>query len=125
MGCLEFSWNRAWINLDLQSPNGLFNRLITAYDEPHRRYHSVQHLKECIAHFSDVLDLAFHPGEVEIALWFHDAIYDPRNKDNERRSAEWADQALHQAGATSEIQKLRPHHRTCRQTLPSDRINNC
>ncbi|MBC6962103.1 MAG: N-methyl-D-aspartate receptor NMDAR2C subunit [Nitrosomonas sp.] len=122
MGCLEFSWNRAWINLDLQSPNGLFNRLITAYDEPHRRYHSVQHLKECIAHFSDVLDLAFHPGEVEIALWFHDAIYDPRNKDNERRSAEWADQALHQAGATSEIQQ-RVHDliiATCHQTLPSE-----
>lgn len=122
MGCLEFSWNRAWINLDLQSPNGLFNRLITAYDEPHRRYHSVQHLKECIAHFSDVLDLAFHPGEVEIALWFHDAIYDPRNKDNERRSAEWADRALHQTGATSEIQQ-RVHDliiATCHQTLPSE-----
>lgn len=122
MGSLELSWNRAWINLDLQAPDGLFNQLITAYNEPYRSYHSLQHLKECIAHFSDVLDVAFHPGEVEIALWFHDAIYDSRNKDNERRSAEWAGQALNQAGATSETQQ-RVHDliiATCHQTVPSE-----
>jgi predicted metal-dependent HD superfamily phosphohydrolase len=68
----------------------LYQALIARYREPHRRYHTLQHLEECFERFDEVADLAPHPGEVELALWFHDAIYDPRRSDNERRSADWA-----------------------------------
>ncbi len=108
MTLLHASWDRAWANLSLPSAAGQFDRLLKAYDEPHRSYHTRQHLEECIGHFSRVVDLAHHPGEVEIALWFHDAVYDLQGADNERRSAEWALEALSQAGAGDAV-KARVH----------------
>lgn len=105
MPLLQGSWARAWHNLSLSPPSGLFERLLAAYDEPHRHYHSRQHLTECLGHFEDNLSLATAPGEVELALWFHDAIYDLRGKNNEQRSADWALQALDSVGAAGDVQR--------------------
>jgi predicted metal-dependent HD superfamily phosphohydrolase len=68
----------------------LFRDLVARYREPHRRYHTLQHLEECFARFDELRALAEHPREVELAIWFHDAIYDTRRSDNEARSAAWA-----------------------------------
>lgn len=94
MTLLPSSWAHAWPDLGLQPPSGLFEQLVRAYEEPQRHYHSLQHLSECLAHFEQARHLAKQPGEVAIALWFHDAIYDVRGKDNERRSADWAIRVL-------------------------------
>ncbi|MFP8777498.1 N-methyl-D-aspartate receptor NMDAR2C subunit [Hydrogenophaga sp. RWCD_12] len=99
------SWQRAWAALGLRAPDGLIQRLLDAWAEPQRRYHTQQHLRECLALLEPALDLAQHPGEVELALWFHDAVYDPQGKGNEARSADWACEALAQAGADSEAQQ--------------------
>lgn len=94
MSLLPSSWAGAWSDLGLQPPAGLLEQLILAYEEPQRHYHTLQHLSECLAHFEQVRHLAQQPGEVVIALWFHDAIYDVRGKDNERQSADWAIRVL-------------------------------
>jgi len=91
---LPTSWASAWSDLGLQPPSGLFDQLVRAYEEPQRHYHSLQHLSECLAHFEQARHLAKQPGEVAIALWFHDAIYDVRGKDNERQSTDWAIRVL-------------------------------
>lgn len=64
-----------------------------------------QHLDECFE-LLDTLDLVNDQrARIALALWFHDAIYDPRRRDNEARSAEWACRALDAAGAAPALQQ--------------------
>ena len=62
-------WRRTWIELGLPSSDADFADLAQRYGEPHRAYHTMQHLRECFAHFETARHLAEKPAEVEIALW--------------------------------------------------------
>ena len=96
-------WRYAWRQLGASTASeDLYHQLVACYSEPHRRYHTVQHLNECLTHFESLCTLADHADEVELALWFHDAIYDPSKKDNEKRSAEWARDSVLAAGVSRE-----------------------
>lgn len=75
-----------------------FAALADRYAEPHRHYHTARHVAECLEHFDSVCALCEHEAEVELALWFHDAIYDPRSKSNEAQSANWAQRVMRKAG---------------------------
>ena len=98
---LEQSWVRAWHGCGaLTEGDDIRCSLLACYGEPHRKYHTIQHLTECLNAFENVQTLPQRPSEVEAALWFHDAIYDVKRSDNELRSAEWAKEALASAGAT-------------------------
>ncbi len=97
------SWQRAWTGIGAAGEGGaLFAQLKAAHAEPQRHYHTLQHLGECLSAFDDARALAEHPHEVELALWFHDAIYDVKGHDNEQRSAGWARDALLAAGVAAE-----------------------
>jgi predicted metal-dependent HD superfamily phosphohydrolase len=50
-----------------------------------------------------VRSLSNHSAEIEISLWFHDAIYDPRQHDNEKQSARWAVQVAQKIGLSLNI----------------------
>lgn len=84
-------WHRLWTGLGARTaPEGEFHRLVEAYGQPHRAYHSLAHVLDCLAEFSGHSTMAEHPAELETAIWFHDVVYDPRRSDNEARSADWA-----------------------------------
>lgn len=98
------SWGRACGALGLPHGNEeLRDRVLARYAEPHRRYHTLQHLHECLERLESVLAQAEHPGEVEFALWLHDAIYELSGHDNEAQSAQWALRELSAAGAAAEV----------------------
>lgn len=93
-------WRRTWQQLGVACPDtALLDELIGRYSEPHRKYHTMQHLDECFTSFATVRGEAVHPAEIGLALWFHDAIYDVKNHDNELKSADWARSELLRAGA--------------------------
>lgn len=96
-------WQSVWRQLGVSNADeGLYRQLVACYAEPHRRYHTIRHLNECFVHLENVHALADHPEEVELALWFHDAIYNTSRKDNEQRSAEWARDSVLAAGVSSD-----------------------
>lgn len=95
---LRERFGRLWRRLGAADDEGLADQLVRAYAEPHRRYHGLDHLRDCLAQ----LDAA-PAGEkerrlAEIALWFHDAVFTPGRADNEARSADWAADAMLRAG---------------------------
>lgn len=93
------SWSRAWSGLSAAGDGiELRDALLARYGEAQRKYHTRQHLAESLSLFEAVSQAPDHPAEVEMALWFHDAIYDLRASDNEARSAVWACEALTAAG---------------------------
>jgi predicted metal-dependent HD superfamily phosphohydrolase len=103
MALLNASWARCWHALGVQGDGALLmQQLLTAYQEPQRKYHTLQHLAECLALIQEYLDQAEHPAEVEIALWFHDAVYDVKANDNEQKSADWATRSLAEASVAKE-----------------------
>jgi predicted metal-dependent HD superfamily phosphohydrolase len=82
-----------------------FGRLDDLYRGPGRAYHNWDHIQACLEELDpcELLAGIFAPPPaqlpqdggrgpkvLELALWFHDAIYDPRRADNEERSADLA-----------------------------------
>jgi len=64
----------------------VFEELLTRHSEPHRAYHTLSHLERMLKFFTEY---EIPDDEVEFAIWFHDVIYDPREKHNERKSADF------------------------------------
>ncbi|MES2692738.1 MAG: N-methyl-D-aspartate receptor NMDAR2C subunit [Verrucomicrobiota bacterium] len=97
-------WTTLWQALGARGEAEPWHRrLIEAYSEPARHYHTQQHLAECLREFDSVRALAAHPEAVEAALWFHDAVYDPPSATNEADSASLAVECLAAADISPEL----------------------
>ena len=93
------SWSAAWQGIGARSPgDDVHQRLVAAWSEKHRHYHTLQHLRECLELLDAVRSEAQRPAEVAVALWFHDAVYEPEREDNEARSAHWMRASTTDAG---------------------------
>lgn len=92
-------WLRFWAAAGAAgSPEKSWADLEARYSEPHRAYHTLRHIEHCLIEFDETRREAVDPVAVELALWYHDAIYDPHARDNEERSAHLAEELAAAAG---------------------------
>ena len=71
-----------------------FELLQNLYSEKHRVYHNLGHINFLLTLFQEFEDKIEDKQEVFFSIWFHDAIYEPREKDNEKQSAKLAREEL-------------------------------
>ncbi|MFC5217831.1 hypothetical protein, partial [Streptomyces coerulescens] len=96
--------NAARSPLTTPDPTPYADSLLTRWQEPQRRYHTLTHLTAVLDRI-DEPGLAGHaddPDVVRLAAWFHDAVYQPDRSENEERSARLAERALSEAGLPAE-----------------------
>lgn len=94
-------WNRCLVEGASTEALPVYQELVRRYSEPHRHYHTPEHIGHCLRQLDLAAGLMDDADAVEMGLWFHDAIYDPRASDNERRSAELFTQVVDQDVSTA------------------------
>ena len=60
------------------------------YAQPQRAYHNLNHIIDCLNEFKRARYFTLNPDAIEFAIWFHDAVYDAKARDNEEKSAKFA-----------------------------------
>lgn len=80
-----------------------YDALVTRHEEKHRHYHTGEHVEACLGHVDSVREALERPLEVEMAFWFHDAIYNPMSGNNEEESAQWARDFLTDQGQSEDV----------------------
>ncbi len=92
-----------WLALGLKGVSaGVYDELTKLYGSSDRFYHNLGHVANCLALLDEYRELALDPLIIEAALWFHDAVYDTRGKDNEEKSALLARDCFNRAGGMSD-----------------------
>ncbi|MBT8437436.1 MAG: hypothetical protein KJP11_08700 [Gammaproteobacteria bacterium] len=81
-------WRRCLVDGGTDDSASIHQRLINSYCEPQRHYHTLAHIEHCLGMFDQCKSLVSNPDALEIAVWFHDVIYEPGRLDNEALSKE-------------------------------------
>ncbi len=91
-------WNQllSSLGIDPDEHFSVLEDLLTRHSEPQRFYHSLVHLER-------LFELLPAEPHLELAVWFHDAVYDPTRTDNEAQSALLAEQSLHSLGLDPQL----------------------
>ena len=101
---LKKRWESLWQKIGASgNGNDSYMELLSLYGENHRAYHNFVHVASMLREFDEVRDYIENPEQFEIAIWYHDAIYNTKEKNNEEKSAELAQKTLIKAGIKPEF----------------------
>ncbi len=87
-------WQDLMTRLGFSDNLATYNLLKLHYNGKGRYYHNETHIRTSLRHLQAVQHLANDYNAIEIALWFHDVIYNIFSANNELESAKLASQFL-------------------------------
>ncbi|KQU94843.1 hypothetical protein ASD12_24220 [Mesorhizobium sp. Root102] len=87
--------------------DALKSELSGLYRAQGRHYHNLAHIQAMLALAGDYRGSLGDPEAVEAAIWFHDAIYDSKAKDNEAQSAALAEKKLAGRADPSRLDRIK------------------
>jgi predicted metal-dependent HD superfamily phosphohydrolase len=93
-----------WAGLAAGGTSGLLaaaavqEEIVKAYGEPHRHYHTLDHIAALLALLDRHGMVVGDRDALKLAILFHDIVYDPRRQDNEAASAALACERLTSLG---------------------------
>jgi predicted metal-dependent HD superfamily phosphohydrolase len=95
----------AWRELAGTTPEAaaVGTELLDRWSEPHRRYHTLAHLWDTLTAADLLREEARDPDAVRLALWFHDAVHEGRQMEDEEESAALARRLLGLMGSPPEL----------------------
>ena len=63
--------------------------VLRSWQEPHRRYHGLDHLRDCLVRLDESPATGMERDLAEAALWYHDVIYRPGRRTTRRAAPSW------------------------------------
>ena len=79
-------WKRCQSD-DGRDADAVYREVQEFYSQHGRHYHTPKHIEHCLAQFDLAADEMDDADAVEMAIWFHDLVFDVEAKDNELQSA--------------------------------------
>jgi len=84
-------WEKSKFNGNMDE---IFEKICNMYSKPERAYHNLFHIADCLDELENAREKVFFPRELELAVWLHDIVYETRAKDNEEKSADFAQELM-------------------------------
>jgi predicted metal-dependent HD superfamily phosphohydrolase len=102
---LTTEWSTLTTRLGIaeQPAAALLDELVRAYSEPGRHYHNLDHIAALLGLLDRHGQDARNRDAIELAIFFHDAVYRSTRSDNEAASAALARTRLTQLGASEAL----------------------
>lgn len=95
---------------DASLVDSLYRELVAHYCEPHRHYHTLDHITALLRLFVQFEADLKKPDIVLFSIFYHDVVYTPGRGDNEEQSAKLAFRALEQLGVPVNVIEAVRHY---------------
>ena len=101
----QSDWLSLMSNLGFSENTDTYTDLKRRYNEKHRKYHNVTHIESLLIELEKTRHISENYNSIELALWFHDAVYNIFSKSNEKDSADLAVSFISDNSGSLELQQ--------------------
>ncbi len=84
----QLVWGHCLLDSAIDESAAIHQHLIDSYSEPQRFYHTLDHIEHCLSLLDKIRSELQNPEALELAIWYHDVVYQPGSIDNEQLSAD-------------------------------------